>query len=261
MHDVERFSLQVIPVIDLKSGQVVHAKHGNRHAYQPIKSKLSAASDVFSIVEGLLKLYPFRTIYMADIDAITNSGNHFEQIELLSSRYPHITWWVDNGVRNVNARILYAPQANIRAVFGSENIHQLQDYRAISDAYKSGHVLSLDKLEGSKLDNGELGAKELHETGLYWPDDVICMTLNNVGSNAGTDITRLQTLQQLNLARKKPANLFAAGGVRNMEDLFTLKQLNVAGTLVASALHSGEITAQQLSGFCSLDVAWRNQGM
>ena len=245
----------MIPVIDLKNAQVVHAKHGNRHAYQPIKSILSASSDVFSIVEGLLKLYPFRTIYMADIDAISNSGNHFEQIELLCSMYPHITWWVDNGVRNLNARILYAPQANIRAVFGSENIHQLQDYRAMSYAYKSRHVLSLDKLDNVKLDSAELGAAELHHTGLYWPDDVICMTLNNVGSNAGADITRLQALMQLNKSRKKPARLYAAGGVRNMDDLLALKQLVVAGALVATALHNGEITGQQLSVFCNLDAA------
>ena len=248
--------LQVIPVIDLKNGQVVHAKHGQRANYQPIQSVLSASSDVFSVVESLLKLYPFRTIYMADIDAICNTGYHFEQIELLSGMYPQITWWVDNGVRNVNARILYAPQANIRAVFGSEHIHTLQDYRAMSYAYQSRHVLSLDK-----LDNVELGAKELHNTGLYWPDDAICMTLNNVGSIAGPDIVRLQALQQLNLARKKPANLFAAGGVRNMDDLLALKQLGVAGALVASSLHSGEITAQHLSGFCSLDVTQWNQGM
>ena len=245
----------MIPVIDLKNAQVVHAKHGNRHAYQPIKSILSASSDVFSIVEGLLKLYPFRTIYIADIDAISNSGNHFEQIELLCSMYPHITWWVDNGVRNLNARILYAPQANIRAVFGSENIHQLQDYRAMSYAYKSRHVLSLDKLDNVKLDSAELGAAELHHTGLYWPDDVICMTLNNVGSNAGADITRLQALMQLNKSRKKPARLYAAGGVRNMDDLLALKQLVVAGALVATALHNGEITGQQLSVFCNLDAA------
>jgi phosphoribosylformimino-5-aminoimidazole carboxamide ribotide isomerase len=233
--------LQVIPVIDLKGNNVVHAKQGLRNNYLPMQSVLSASSDVFSVVEGLLKLYPFRTIYIADIDAITNTGNHFEQIELLSGLYPHITWWVDNGVRNVNARILYVPQANIRAVFGSEHIHTLQDYRAMSYAYESRHVLSLDK-----LDDAELGATELHNTGLYWPDDVICMTLNNVGSNAGPDIARLQALQQLNLARKKPAYLFAAGGVRNMDDLLALKQLGVAGVLVASALHNGTIKSADI---------------
>ena len=197
---------------------------------------------VFSIVAGLLKLYPFRTIYIADIDAITNTGNHFEQIELLSRLHPKVNWWVDAGISNVNARILYAPQANIRAVFGSENIHTLQDYRAMSYAYESRHVLSLDKLNGT-----ELGAAELHNTGLYWPDDAICMTLNNVGSNIGPDIARLQSLQQLNLARKKPANLFAAGGVRNIEDLLALKQLDIAGALVASALHNGQITGDTIT--------------
>ena len=95
----------------------------------------------------------------------------------------------------------------------------------------------------------ELGVAELHNTGLYWPDDAICMTLNNVGSNAGPDLSRLQSLMQLNLARKKPANLYAAGGVRNIDDLIHLKQLGVAGALVASALHSGEISAQDLSLF------------
>jgi phosphoribosylformimino-5-aminoimidazole carboxamide ribotide isomerase len=233
--------LQIIPVIDLKSGLVVHAKHGQRATYQPIQSVLSVSSDVLSVVEGLLKLYPFRTIYIADIDAITNTGNHFEQIELLSGLYPQITWWVDNGVRNVNARILYVPQANIRVVFGSELVHHLQDYRAMSYAYESRHVLSLDK-----LDDTELGAAVLHNTGLYWPNDTICMTLNNVGSNTGPDIARLQALQQLNLARKKPANLFAAGGVRNMEDLIQLKQLGVAGVLVASALHNGSIKSADI---------------
>ena len=238
--------LQIIPVIDIKQGslgtcQVVHAKHGQRDAYQLIQSQLSICSDVFSIVEGLLKLYPFQTIYIADIDAITNTGNHFEQIELLSGLYPQINWWVDAGIRNVNARLLYAPQANIRAVFGSENIHSLQDYRAVSYAYESRHVLSLDK-----LDNAELGTAELHNTGLYWPDDAICMTLNNVGSDAGPDIGRLQSLQQLNLARKKPAHLYAAGGVRNIEDCWQLKQMGITGVLVATALHNGSINTNDL---------------
>ena len=236
--------MQVIPVIDLKQNQVVHAKHGQRGKYQPIQSVLSASSDVFSIVAGLLKLYPFRTIYIADIDAITNTGNNFEQIELLSGLQPQVNWWVDAGISNVNARLLYTPQANIRAVFGSENIHTLQDYRAMSYAYESQHVLSLDKLNGT-----ELGAAELHNTGLYWPDDAICMTLNNVGSNIGPDIARLQGLQQLNLARKKPANLFAAGGVRNMDDLLSLKQLGIAGALASSALHNGQITGDDISKF------------
>ena len=234
--------MQVIPVIDLKNGQVVHAKLGQRDNYQPIQSVLSNKSDVFSVVEGLLKLYPFCKIYIADIDAITNTGSHFDAIELLSGLYPQITWWVDAGVSKINARLLYAPQANIRAVFGSENIHTLQNYRALSYAYESRHILSLDK-----LDELALGAVEMHNTGLYWPDDVICMTLNNVGSQQGPDMARLQNLQQLNKARKKPANIYAAGGVQNMNDLLQLESLGISGALIATALHNGSIGVEDLS--------------
>ena len=240
--------MQIIPVIDLKNGQVVHAKHGQRALYAPIVSILSTKSDVFSVVTGLLKLYPFRIIYMADIDAIANTGNHFEQIELLSGLYPQITWWVDAGVSNVNARLLYAPQANIRAVVGSENIQMLQDYKAISYAYESRHVLSLDF-----FNNAELGASELHNSGYYWPDDAICMSLNNVGSGAGPDVARLQVLQKLNANRKKPTRLYAAGGVRNLNDLQDLKQMGVAGALVATALHNGDISAEDLARFANND--------
>ena len=237
--------LQIIPVIDLKQGQVVHAKHGQRAHYQPIKSILSFSSDIFNTVDGLLKLYPFRTIYIADIDAISNTGNHFEQIELLSAKYPDVMWWVDNGIGNVNARILYSHQVYIRAVFGSENIHNLQDYQSLSEAYEHRHVLSLDK-----FDNVELGAEDLHNTSQYWPDDIVCMTLNNVGSKLGPDIERLKTLMHLNLARKKSANIFAAGGVRHLDDCLQLKHLGIAGVLLASALHNGEITAKELSILC-----------
>jgi phosphoribosylformimino-5-aminoimidazole carboxamide ribotide isomerase len=242
--------MQIIPVIDLLNGVVVHAKRGDRSAYAPIQSALTDSCQPHDISQALLELYPFNTLYIADIDAITSAGNNADVIETLASAHPNITFWVDNGVCNVNARILYAPQANIRAVLGSENIVNLQDYRAISYAINSRHVLSLDK-----LDNTQLGAPELHNTGLYWPIDVICMTLNDVGSHAGPDVARMQALQQLNLARKKPANLFAAGGVRNTADLLALKQLGVTGALVASALHNKEITAQQLSDFYSLDAA------
>jgi phosphoribosylformimino-5-aminoimidazole carboxamide ribotide isomerase len=236
--------LQVIPVIDLKQNQVVHAKYGQRNTYQPIQSAICSASAPMQVVQALLKLYPFSTLYIADIDAILNTGNHAETIEAICHAHPQVTFWVDNGVRNINARILHAPQTNIRAVVGSENIHTLQDYRVISYGYESRHVLSLDK-----LDDNQLGAVDLHNTGLYWPDDVICMTLNNVGSQQGSDIARLKNLQIQNAARKKPARIFAAGGVRNLDDLQQLKQLGISGALIASALHNGEITAQQIQRF------------
>ena len=42
--------------------------------------------------------------------------------------------------------------------------------------------------------------------------------------------------------RKSPrSDLFAAGGVRELDDLLHLRKLGVAGALLASALHDGRI--------------------
>jgi phosphoribosylformimino-5-aminoimidazole carboxamide ribotide isomerase len=235
--------VQIIPVIDLMQNQVVHAKYGKRGDYQAIQSTLCSGADPFTILAALLKLYPFQTIYIADIDAIIGAGNHTELIESLSQAHPTITFWLDCGIKQMNARELYNT-SNIKPVLGSENIESLQVYRAISYACESKHVLSLDYSATSAM-----GIADLHSKAHFWPDDTICMTLNAVGSENGVDIETLKELMRLNSARKTPSRLYAAGGVRNLEDLKLLADMGVQGALVATALHRGQFTTQQLSIF------------
>ena len=253
--------MQIIPVIDLMRGQVVHAKRGNRQHYQALQSTLCVSCNPLKVMDALLKLYPFNTIYIADLDAILGLGDHTEMIEQISRAYPAVNFWLDCGIRQVNARSLYAYEntdsnktgsdktgaennANIRVVIGSENIANLQDYRAISYACESSHVLSLDYSATSAL-----GITELHQSARFWPDDTICMTLNAVGAEQGVDIERITMLNQLNAARKKPSNLYAAGGVRNRADLELIAEMGVSGALVATGLHNGSLKISDIDYF------------
>ena len=238
--------MQIIPVIDLMHGKVVHAKRGNRKHYQALQSTLCDSHRPLTVVAALLKLYPFITIYIADLDAILGLSGHTEIIDELSHAYPAVNFWLDCGISKVNARALYVSEGNtnIRVVIGSENIANLQDYRAISYACESRHVLSLDYSATSAL-----GIVELHQSAHFWPDDAICMTLTAVGNEQGLDIDRILMLNQLNLARKKPAKLYAAGGVRNVDDLKEVKSLGLAGALVATALHNGSLKTSHIDYF------------
>lgn len=218
------------------SGKVVHAKHGLRGQYQPINSQLTPSSEPLAIVEALLKLYPFATLYIADVDAILGLGAHIEVIESISKTYPQLNLWLDNGIGQANARALYMGN-QVKAIVGSENIENLQDYRAISYACHSQHILSVDF---NQL--GAMGIPELHETAHYWPDEVICMTLSKVGSGQGFDIERLKQLQAMNRLRKIPSSLYAAGGLRDVNDIKSLAELSIKGVLVATALHHGKLS-------------------
>jgi len=229
-------------------GQVVHAKFGLRSQYQPIQSSLCKGSAPLVVVAALLELYPFQRLYIADLDAILGVGNHAELIELIRKTYPQLVIWLDSGIRQVNARAVYPSNQHssnsIKPVVGSENIASLQDYRAISDACESRHILSLDYSATNAM-----GIAELHSSARFWPDDTICMTLNAVGSTQGIDFERLNNLIKLNQARKKPSRLYAAGGVRDIHDIQQLTQLKITGVLIATALHSGKLSAANLRLF------------
>jgi phosphoribosylformimino-5-aminoimidazole carboxamide ribotide isomerase len=68
------------------------------------------------------------------------------------------------------------------------------------------------------------------------------MTLDRVGSHSGPDFERLGAIKRVAETRA----IYAAGGVRNTEDLRSLADLGIAGALVASSLHTGSITAADI---------------
>ncbi|MGZ8258845.1 MAG: HisA/HisF-related TIM barrel protein [Methylotenera sp.] len=224
--------MEIIPVIDLMHGHVVHARLGQRQHYQPIQSLLCCSSAPIDVVNALLELYPFKRIYIADLDAITGQGNHLPSILHIQRQYPHIEIWLDAGIKNIDALATWQT-VNVTHVVGSENIASTHDLSEISQKLEGNLVLSLDFNQA-----GFLGCADLQTNTEYWPDKIIVMTLSHVGSQLGADIERLQTV----ISHASCHAIYAAGGVRNNDDIATLQSLNVAGALVATALHNKKLS-------------------
>lgn len=69
------------------------------------------------------------------------------------------------------------------------------------------------------------------------------MSLAHVGTNQGTDIQLLTKIKQ----NASTFKLYAAGGVRGVEDLYTLQSIGIHGALIATALHDKRLSHEQLS--------------
>ena len=95
--------MQAIPVIDLMGGEVVRARMGDRASYRPLESPLSPTSDPIAVVRGLLSVYPFRTLYVADLDAIQRNGDNFPALRRIRAEFPALKMWVDNGAADAAA--------------------------------------------------------------------------------------------------------------------------------------------------------------
>ncbi|SFJ98430.1 HisA/HisF-related TIM barrel protein [Methylocapsa palsarum] len=229
--------MEVIPVIDLKGGAVVAARRGLRDAYAPIATRLAQTSDPFDVAAGFLTIFPFRTIYVADLDAIAARGGHEDILVALSAALPDVTFWVDSGIGDARRAVAWlARHPRARLVLGSESLKSMDCLDQIAGDERV--ILSLDTHRGALL-----GPPGILEAVHFWPARVIAMSLDRVGAGEGPDLKRLVGIA----ARSPSTKLYAAGGVRGLKDLKNLMKAGMAGALVASALHDGRLTGAELA--------------
>jgi len=216
-------------------GKVVRARMGDRASYRPIDSPLSPTSEAVDVVRGLCAIYPFRTLYVADLDAIQSKGDNLPALRRIRANFPGLRMWVDNGAADPAAFDALIGAGLGGAVIGSET--QRDSALLARHGHSMQIVLSLD-FRGDAF----LGPEEILAEPHLWPRRVIVMTLGRVGSGAGPDLTRLAAIRSVASGRE----LYAAGGVRDPADLSALKAAGAAGALIATALHSGRIVREDL---------------
>ncbi len=217
----------IIPVLDIKKGHVVQALRGERECYAPIESVLTRHTQPDLVLEDLLGFAAFSTIYLADLDAIMREASQHSLILELCQKYPDIEFWVDAGPELSESQTC---PPNYRPVIGTEFTQTWAPLRTHS-------ILSLD-FDSQGLRGGDF----LWNTPDRWPEGIIVMCLHRVGSAEGPDMELLSRVRQCRPERK----FFIGGGIRHIQDVDFVLQHD-CGVLVASALHSGAITATEIS--------------
>ncbi|MBI3527995.1 MAG: hypothetical protein HY067_08490 [Betaproteobacteria bacterium] len=232
----------LIPVIDLKDGMVVHAREGRRDEYRPVRSRLGPGAEPSKIVEALLALHPFQTLYVADLDAIQRRGGNMESLRTIHRHFPELELWADTGMGDEAALAHWLDAGLGRPVIGSESLLDADFLSVVRKRCKApSPVLSLD-YQG---DDFRGPRALLTHPERYWPQRVLAMNLQRVGSDKGPDLALI-----VGLAGRVPGcQVYAAGGVRSIEDLQQVKAAGAAGALLASALHDGRIGPAHLAQF------------
>jgi HisA/HisF family protein len=227
--------MDIIPVLDLRGGIVVRARMGQRDQYWPLESPLSPTSDPVDVMRGLYSVHPFRTFYVADLDAIMGTGNNEAVLRRLQAEFPAAMFWVDNGVSDPSSASNWLDAGLGHLVIGSESQQDMALVQCLSEHDRV--VLSLDF-----RDQAFLGPAALLDDVVSWPRRLIVMTLGRVGSGAGPDLDRLSAIREIAAGR----DIYAAGGVRDSADLAVLKRAGISGALVATSLHDGRLTGSDL---------------
>jgi len=228
--------VRIIPVLDLKGGEVVRAAKGRRDEYRPIVTPLSPGSDIVSVAEGLRTLYPFPTFYIADLDAIEGREPNGAALARLGATEEPPQLWVDAGFADAENLSAALAEPSVCPVLGTESQQDDALLRRFRD--HPNLILSLDF-----FGDGFHGPASFLDKPELWPRRVIVMTLAKVGAATGPDFERLEEIK----AKAGDREIIAAGGVRNEADIRSLSSLGIAAALVATSLHDGTLTPEQLA--------------
>ncbi|CAN5477036.1 HisA/HisF-related TIM barrel protein [soil metagenome] len=230
--------MNLIPVIDLMHGQVVRAVRGDRKAYRPMVSKLCAGSEPLAMARALCEHCATKQLYVADLDALLGGAAHVDVLRLLLREMPALELWLDAGFADAAAADALLAQIGADAdrvvpIFGSESMASREALEQCFATSNSDHrVLSLDRRDGRRLD-----AAGCWEAPQFWPQRVIVMTLERVGSDAGPDLETLADVR----TKAPGAFIVGAGGIRHADDLARAAEAGAGAWLVASALHDGRL--------------------
>jgi len=242
--------VRIIPVIDLKGGQVVRAVAGQRQAYLPVKSVLASDSAPRSIARAFVQQLGATDVYVADLDAISGRKPSWDALGEIS--HEGLRLLLDAGIKAIqsNASIPTSHRQSVnadRTILGLESLASPVELESIVvEMGAECLVFSLDLFGGQPMTPTKAwsGMEPLtiaaYAIGLGI-SSIVVLDLQNVGTGNGTTTENLcsQIKQQ-----HAHVDLITGGGVRDFSDIERLCRVGCSAVLVSSAIHDGSLTAE-----------------
>jgi phosphoribosylformimino-5-aminoimidazole carboxamide ribotide isomerase len=232
--------MEIVPVLDLKGGVVVHARRGRRAAYEPLRSPLVDGCEPVAVARALCDLCRTRRVYVADLDALAGAPADEPTLTALAAVAEP---WVDAGATTAERATALARAGVARTVIGTESLGPGAPDDRLLAIPAPPRVLSVDLRDGRLISpRPELAGREPAAAAplaaALGVRELLVIDLARVGSGSGPP---LRAVAELAAALPELA-IYAGGGVRDDADLRSLEAAGATGALVATALHEGRIT-------------------
>jgi len=197
-------------------------------------------------VAAALKALGFGELYVADLDAITGGQTDFSLFKRIADK-TGLDLMVDAGITDLEKAEEVLKSHVSKVIIGTETLPSPGFVAEAVESFGSEKIIVSLDLMGDKILSGfELGKLAepitfLRELEALRVSQIIVLDLARVGSGEGVNMAFLREVLS-----KIRAEVFVGGGVRDVQDLVDLKELGVFGVLVATTLHSGEISPYDL---------------
>ena len=241
----------ILPVLDLLEGSVVRGVAGRRESYRPILSQICSSAKPLAVATAFRERFGLNRLYVADLDGILHGQPNFDTYRQLSdAEYETV---IDAGIQDLeSARAVFDAGAG-SIIAGLESTLSPALLGELVRTFGSDRVVfSLDLQAGQPIIGGNawrgLSPLEIAEFAMKQGiRRLIVLDLAQVGIAGGVSTLELcQAIRELG----PELELITGGGVRDAKDLQLLAKSSVNGVLIASALHDGRLSREDLDSVC-----------
>ncbi|WP_333861354.1 1-(5-phosphoribosyl)-5-[(5-phosphoribosylamino)methylideneamino]imidazole-4-carboxamide isomerase [Clostridium sp.] len=229
----------ILPAIDLKGGKCVRLYKGDMNSQEVVaKDPLETALKFKS--EGA------RYIHMVDLDgALRGNG---ENLDIISKVVKNVDVPIEvgGGIRNIETIDRFIKLGISRVILGTA---ALRDRNLVVEGVKNyGEKIAvgIDAKDGvpaadgwttlSKTNYIDFG-KEMEKIGVQ---TLIFTDISKDGTLEGTNVEQL-----LKLKNSVKCNVIASGGIKDIEDIKSLKKENVYGAIVGKAIYAKTLSLKE----------------
>jgi phosphoribosylformimino-5-aminoimidazole carboxamide ribotide isomerase len=249
--------MQIIPVLDLAGGVAVHAQAGDRTRYAPVKSELAPerVGDAVALLRAFHALLEVHECYIADLDAIQGGAIQRSLIRELAEFHTGFlgALMVDAGTGSPGEALEVLSCGASQVVVGLETLIAFADLAEVVRVVgESRVVFSLDLRLGNPvlhpalqdaLGSGPDALNLADQAVAAGIGTILVLDLGRIGTGCGVDMGLLEALRR----RFSSIRLLAGGGILTRLDLERMRDVGCDGALVASAIHTGRVTAADLA--------------
>lgn len=246
--------MEIWPVLDLLSGTVVRGVAGRRSEYAPIRSPLTQDSSPIAVATAIRNRFELNTLYVADLDAILHQRPNRTVYEALSSHGFSLA--IDAGLRSANEALRLLREltgCKIRhLIIGLESFANPEELpglvQHVADEFPDVALcFSLDLKFGIPMCSSARWpidpvqiARIVAAAGIA---ELIVLDLAAVGVSSGVPTPDL--CEQI-VTACPGLSIITGGGVRGVQDLHTLRDAGISAVLIASAIHDGQLSPDDL---------------
>ena len=237
--------MQILPVIDIKEGQVVRLFKGDFNQKTVVNPDVIGQSKIFAQA-GI------DFIHVVDLDGAFDGRATNRDLIAKLKKESGLGVEVGGGIRTLEQIEDYLAVGIDRVIIGSMAVKNPDFVKAALEKFGSDKVVvGIDAKNGMVATEGWLETSNVDYISLAKAMEKIGVTLfvytdiDQDGTLTGPNFEHYDRL----VAELTTAKVIASGGIAEQSDLVKLQQIGVAGTIVGKAYYNGNISLEELKAF------------